>query len=117
MSDVTATSSDELGPAWHKVGKRSECFGESACRQADVGGLKVGLFLVDATIYAIDDLCTHGHAMLTEGDLDGFEVECPLHGGVFDVRSGKAMCAPVTRDVRRHEVRVEDDTVYVKVAS
>ncbi|WP_420223618.1 non-heme iron oxygenase ferredoxin subunit [Pigmentiphaga litoralis] len=103
------------GAGWHRVGPRDDCFADAPCMQATVNGVKVGLFLVDDAVYAIDDLCTHGHAMLTDGELDGFEVECPLHGGVFDVRSGKPMCSPVTRPVRTHPVRFYQGGVYVKV--
>ena len=40
-------------------------------------------------------------------------IECPLHQGVFDIRSGKPQCPPVTTDLRRYAVRVEAGTIYL----
>jgi naphthalene 1,2-dioxygenase system ferredoxin subunit len=100
---------------WHSIGTVAEVFGTRACRSMEIAGRQIGLFNVDGTVYAIDDICSHGNARLSEGDLEGFEIECPLHAGLFDVRSGKALTAPVTRDVRSHTVRVEGDTVLVRL--
>jgi len=102
--------------AWVDVGSISDIFGDGPCRGLLIDGLKIGLFDVDGEIFAVDDLCTHGNALLTEGDLDGYEIECPLHAGLFDVRSGEALCAPLTRDVRRHAVKREGERVFVQVA-
>ncbi|AIP34186.1 rieske [2Fe-2S] domain protein [Paraburkholderia xenovorans LB400] len=74
---------------------------------------KLALFNVDGNVYALDDLCTHGHARLSEGEFEGHEVECPLHAGVFDVRTGRAVCAPLTRDARCHAVKVERGDVFI----
>lgn len=76
---------------------------------------QIGLFLVDGQVFAIDNLCTHGNACLTEGAVEGHVVECPLHAGLVDLRSGKALGAPVTRDSRVYAVRVELGRVLVQV--
>jgi naphthalene 1,2-dioxygenase system ferredoxin subunit len=70
---------------------------------------------VDDAVYATDNICTHGHARLCDGFLDGHEIECPLHQGKFDVRTGKAMCEPLTTDIRTFPVKVEGGDVYVKL--
>ena len=61
-------------------------------------------------MHAIDGTCTHGQADLCGGfvEPDG-SIECPLHQGRFDVRTGKALCEPVERDLPVHEVRVDAD--------
>ncbi|TDU80018.1 bifunctional 3-phenylpropionate/cinnamic acid dioxygenase ferredoxin subunit [Streptomyces sp. KS 21] len=64
-------------------------------------------------VYAIDDTCTHQDASLSDGWLEGCEVECPLHASKFDLRSGSADSPPAKRPVRTHQVLVEDGTVYV----
>lgn len=102
---------------WFALGSLDQVFGAHACRSLRVGGVLVGLFQVDGEIYAIDDICSHGNAKLSEGELDGFEVECPLHAGLFDIRSGKALCAPVTRDVRSHGVRRDGELLFIRLAS
>jgi 3-phenylpropionate/trans-cinnamate dioxygenase ferredoxin subunit len=71
---------------------------------------------VDGKFYAIDDVCTHDGGPLGEGQLDGFTIACPRHGAKFDVRTGRALTMPATRATGAHEVRIEGDTVLVKLA-
>lgn len=54
-----------------------------------VDGKEILLANVDGTIHAIANQCTHAHAPLSRGKLDGCVVTCPLHGAQFDVTSGK----------------------------
>lgn len=81
-----------------------------------VAGKEVALYGVDGGVYATDNICTHGHARLCDGFLDGSEIECPLHQGKFDVRNGKAMCAPLTEDIRSYPVKIENGRVFVDVS-
>lgn len=78
-----------------------------------VAGKEVALYGVEGDVYATDNICTHGHARLCDGFLEGGEIECPLHQGRFDVRTGKAMCAPLTEDIRRYPVKIENGRVFV----
>src|SRR6476660_841684 len=74
---------------------------------------ELALYIVDEEISTTDNICTHGHARLCEGFLDGHEIECPLHQGKFDVRTGKPTCAPVTDDIRSYPVRIEAGRVFL----
>lgn len=69
---------------------------------------------VDGAFYALQDACGHRQAPLSKGTLAGHVIECPLHFAQFDVRTGKLLSGPAAADVPAYEVRVEDDTVYVK---
>jgi nitrite reductase/ring-hydroxylating ferredoxin subunit len=69
---------------------------------------------VEGIFYAIGDMCGHRRAPLSAGVLDGYLVECPLHYAFFDVRSGKFVDGPASADVPAYEVRVDDQTVFVK---
>ena len=80
-----------------------------------VAGRDIALYKVEGSVYATDNICTHGHARLCDGFLDGFEIECPLHQGKFDVRDGRASCAPVTEDLRSYPVRIEGGRVYLQL--
>jgi len=71
--------------------------------------------LDDGSFHATENVCSHAFALLTEGWLDGAEVECPLHAGRFDVRTGRALCPPVDRAVAVYVVRVEAGEVFVSV--
>ncbi len=80
-----------------------------------VAGRDIAVYTVGDAVYATDNLCTHGHARLCDGFLDGHEIECPLHQGKFDVRDGRALCDPVTEAVRSHPVRIEGGRVFVQL--
>ncbi|GAB7542627.1 non-heme iron oxygenase ferredoxin subunit [Cupriavidus sp. CuC1] len=76
-------------------------------------GKEIALYSVGDEIYATDNACSHGNARLCDGFLDGHEIECPLHQGKFDVRTGRAMCEPLTSDIRAYSVKVENGEVFV----
>ncbi len=80
-----------------------------------VAGKDVALYGVDGQVYATANICTHGQARLCDGFLEGAEIECPLHQGKFDVRTGKAMCAPLTEDIRTYPVKIENGRVFVSL--
>jgi len=78
-----------------------------------VAGKDLAIYSVDGEIFASSNLCTHGNARLCDGFLDGHEIECPLHQGKFDVRSGKPTCTPVTEAIRTYPIKIENGRVYV----
>ncbi len=78
-----------------------------------VRGREIALYEVDGEVHATDNTCTHGQARLSDGFLEGREIECPLHQGRFDVCSGKALCAPLTEDIRTYPVRIEGGRVFL----
>jgi naphthalene 1,2-dioxygenase system ferredoxin subunit len=79
----------------------------------ETAGKDVALYNVDGQVYATDNICTHGHARLCDGFLEGFEIECPLHQGKFDIRDGRPTCQPVTEAVRTYPVKIENGRVFV----
>lgn len=78
-------------------------------------GKELAVYEVDGKVYATDNLCTHGHARLSDGFLEGHEIECPLHQGRFDVCTGKALCAPLSQDIKTYPVKIEDGKVLIKL--
>ena len=78
-----------------------------------VAGRDIALYNAGGEIFATDNICTHGHARLCEGFLEGHEIECPLHQGKFDVRTGQPTCAPVTEAIRSYPVRIEGGRVFL----
>lgn len=83
--------------------------------RAIVNDIPVCIFNVDGEYLATQDTCTHAEASLSEGDLDGAVVICPLHGAEYDVRTGAALCFPATQALRTYPVKVEDQQVKVLV--
>lgn len=80
----------------------------------EVDGIAMALYRRGDEIYATSDRCTHGAARLSEGWLDGYEIECPLHQGRFDIRTGQCMAAPVTIDIRVFETRIQNGRIEVR---
>ncbi|MBN9473906.1 MAG: non-heme iron oxygenase ferredoxin subunit [Burkholderiales bacterium] len=78
-------------------------------------GKDLALYSVEGEFYATDNICTHGHARLCDGFLEGAEIECPLHQGRFDVRNGKAMCAPLTEDIKAYPLKVEGGRIWLQL--
>ena len=88
---------------------------EGAGIAAIVLGQELALFRVGDALYATDNLCTHGHARLCEGFVEGHEIECPLHQGRFDLKSGEATGAPCTEPIKTYPIRIEAGRVQVRL--
>ena len=82
-------------------------------RRVEIDGKPVALYLLDGEVFATHGICTHALAFLADGFVDGGTIECPLHQGIFDIRSGKALCSPVTQDLETYAVEVRDGEVFV----
>lgn len=77
-------------------------------------GRRVAVYLVDGEAFATDDRCTHGNSSLSEdGCLDGHVVECGMHLGTFDVRTGEAVGPPCTQALRTYPVQIRDGQVVL----
>jgi nitrite reductase/ring-hydroxylating ferredoxin subunit len=98
--------------AWHDVGE-PEDFPDGAVWPVVVDGLPVAVFRDGEGLFALYDLCTHGAAKLSDGWVEDGCVECPLHQGTFDIRTGAPCKAPVTEAVRTFPVRVVAGRVEV----
>jgi len=80
----------------------------------DVEGTPVALYRIrHDEIRATDGMCTHAFALLADGWVEDGTIECPLHQGLFDIRTGKALGAPATEDLRVYPVKVEGDDVLI----
>ena len=100
------------GVRWVAVARLSELRdGDVVGAQGD--GYAVAVARVGDEVFAVDDRCTHGDARLSDGFVIDHCIECPLHQGQFDLRSGAPLCEPVTEAVRCYPVRVDGDRVEV----
>lgn len=98
---------------WHKVGSLDELKAADGLMPAAWSRFQLALYLVDDEVFATADLCTHGGARLSQGYLEGHLIECPLHQGLFDIRTGEVAGPPCKRAVRSFPVRLEDDSIIV----
>ncbi len=95
----TVAQVEEIGPGQREV--------------FDVNDTYVAVFNVGGVYYAIEDICTHDDGPLVEGDVEGFEIECPRHGARFDIRTGQVTQMPAVEPVRWFPVRVEGNAIQV----
>lgn len=86
--------------------------GESLLVEA--GGLELAVHNVDGEFFVTDDHCTHGPGSLSEGSLDGFEIECDFHQGRYDVRTGEVVSPPPWVPVRSYPVVREGDRILIE---
>lgn len=90
-----------------------DCVPEDDVIGIEAGGKDLALYGAGGAVFATNNICTHGHARLCDGFLEGFEIECPRHQGRFDIRNGKAMCAPLAEDLASYPVKIENGRVFV----
>jgi nitrite reductase/ring-hydroxylating ferredoxin subunit len=83
---------------------------------AEVGGVAIALYHRPEGWFAIEHTCTHRGGPLAEGDVEGFVVTCPWHGGQFDIRTGDVLGPPPTRSVRAFPVVVDGEDVSLEVS-
>ena len=98
---------------WKAVGTRDQVEPDSPLA-ASIGEQRFGIYEVDGTLHAIDDICPHAAAQLTQGFADGCEIECPLHNAVFDVTTGKHLRGEPCSDVKTYPVRVVDGRIELQ---
>ena len=101
-------------PEFVKVA-RTEEIPIGRARMVEVNGKEIALFNVGGSFHAIDNTCTHVGGPLSEGEIDGAQVTCPWHGGVFDVTTGEVLGPPPGRAVNRYNVRVDGPDIEVEV--
>ena len=94
MTDwVNVLPAEELKPSAHTV--------------VEIDDLEIVIFNLDGEFFALEDLCSHEHFPLSEGDVEDGSITCALHGAEFCIKTGKALTAPAYEPVAKFPVRVE----------
>lgn len=88
---------------------------EGQMRAIDVDGKSILICHVQDGWYALDNICSHAFAKMSEGRLRGKRIICPLHGASFDCRTGAVLGAPATRPLKTYSVRMMEDHIEVAV--
>ena len=86
---------------------------ENSVKSFEVGTTTLAVYNVGGTFYATDNECTHGAASLADGILEDGIIECTMHFGAFDVKTGAAVQAPCFVPLRTYKVAVKDGQVLV----
>ena len=108
MLNVGMTDPEQI---WTQLGIAAPNEGDMAAAAA--GSLRLAIYRVGGALYCTSNVCTHAFALLTDGWLEEYVIECPLHAGQFDIRTGCGMGPPIDRPVRTYPIRVTDGVVEV----
>jgi nitrite reductase/ring-hydroxylating ferredoxin subunit len=87
--------------------------GPESVKAYEVGDKRLAVYNIDGQFYATDDECTHASASLADGMLEDGIIECSLHFGAFDVKTGAVKAPPCAMALRTYKVLLQGDDVYV----
>jgi nitrite reductase/ring-hydroxylating ferredoxin subunit len=101
-------------PEWIDVAAESDV-AESGVLAVNANGEELALFKLSGAVFALIDRCSHGAARLSEGYIEGGCVECPLHQGLIDIRTGEPRAEPVAHPVQCFPTRIRDGRIEVEL--
>ena len=81
----------------------------------DVAGEEIALVMLNGELYAINNVCTHEYACLSDGYVEDGRIVCPLHLAEFEIATGAAVEDPAEEDLRTYPVQIVDGDVYVQI--
>lgn len=95
------------------------------CKTADVkegspiqvvidGFPPLAVYEFDSGYYVTSDICTHGMAFMTEGEQDGNEIECPFHGGAFNLMTGEVLSMPCNIPLATYLVVMDGGSICIE---
>ena len=73
------------------------------------------IYKLEDGFYATDGICTHEAVHLEDGLVMDDEIECPMHKGAFNIKSGKAISPPACDDLKTYPVKVEENKIYIQI--
>ncbi|MGE0630076.1 MAG: non-heme iron oxygenase ferredoxin subunit [Hyphomicrobiaceae bacterium] len=81
--------------------------------KVETDDLSLAVFNLDGQFYVMDDTCSHGPGSLSEGYIEGEEIECDFHNGRFNIKTGEVTAPPCMIPQKIYPVTVEDGTVFI----
>ena len=100
--------------SWQRVAALTD-LSETEAFAAKLGDTPIALYRINGQVHAIDDVCTHEFALLSQGFVEDGAIECPLHQARFDIATGRCLAPPATEDLCSYPVRIDGNDVYVGV--
>ncbi len=104
-----------MAESWVRVAAAADV-AEGGVIAVRVGQREIAVFhLPGGEFRATDNICSHEYAQLSDGWLENGEIECPLHAARFDIRTGRALCAPAEADLATFEVKREGPDLLLRL--
>ena len=104
------------GRTFHVVARTAD-IAPGEVRHVEVAGREIAIYNLEGEFFATDDRCTHMRARLSDGYVEGSVIECPLHFGKFDIRSGRALSAPCTVGLVTYAMDTRGDALVVHICA
>jgi nitrite reductase/ring-hydroxylating ferredoxin subunit len=108
------TTGADAETTWHEVATLAQLDPDFPIG-VEVEGQRIGLFLLGDAVHAIEDVCPHAYALLSQGFQEDGVIECPLHAARFDIASGKCLTEIGQRDLHCFPVRVQQGQVQLQL--
>jgi 3-phenylpropionate/trans-cinnamate dioxygenase ferredoxin subunit len=100
---------------WYLAGSTENVDVEDIIR-FDLNDKTYCIYRLEDGYFATDGICTHEAVHLEDGLVMDGEIECPMHQGIFDIKSGAAISPPACDDLKTYPVKVENDQVYIFIS-
>jgi nitrite reductase/ring-hydroxylating ferredoxin subunit len=88
---------------------------DGAAIKVEAGDLVLAVFNLEGQFYVLDDTCSHGPGSLSEGYIEGDNIECPFHQGQFNIRTGEVAMPPCMVAQKTYTVTIENGKVLIEV--
>jgi len=108
------TTGADAETTWHEVATLAQLDPDFPIG-VEVQGQRIGLFLLGDAVHAIEDVCPHAYALLSQGFQEDGVIECPLHAARFDIVSGKCLTEIGQRDLQCFPVRVQQGRIQLRL--
>ena len=109
MSDGEDSDAD-----WVKVADLDEC-PPGTLLDVEVKQERIVVANIDGDLYALENRCSHQDFPLSDGELEGDQVECLYHGARFDVCTGRATALPAIKPVETFAVELRGAEIYIQI--
>jgi NAD(P)H-dependent nitrite reductase small subunit len=106
---------DQTAQNWVIVAEKSALATDSAIG-VTVGKLDIAIYNLDGELYATDNICPHAYGYLNHGYIEDEQIECPLHGWRFEIKTGKGIGGDDGCDLKTFPVRVVGEDIQVDIA-
>jgi 3-phenylpropionate/trans-cinnamate dioxygenase ferredoxin subunit len=100
--------------AWHEAAG-AQALGDQEAMGITLGERDIVVCRSGGEYYALHGICTHQSGLLADGCVEGGQIECPLHQGRFDLKTGAALGPPVTEPLCVYRVKSEGGKVYIEI--
>lgn len=84
-------------------------------KKFEINDEEITICNINNQIFAINDNCSHDEASLQEGFIDGYEIECPMHGAKFDIRTGEVTCLPAVSPIKTYNIKINNGSIELEI--